>query len=204
MGQRQSIHWLWSTQPTFVSCTPLLRFPGTQFSWFVPHKKGAVALRYVTNVNQWRIVYVINPAINCHLDFPPFPSSASLSMADNDFFPYLLEALPVMRLVTVSFLPVLFVVALLSAVSPEFQQSVLLLEKQTSLSNSCQSWYLRYMFGTTSWCSVWRLIWSGNRSGVSWKGCTSSNATSHFSISPLFSIVSLIFSLSSRPKSFLY
>ena len=67
-----------------------------------------------------------------------------------------------------------------------------------------QSWPLLYIFGTTSLCSAWRWIWSGNRSGVSWRGCTSSNATSHLSTSPLFFIVSLIFTLSSYAKFFLY
>ena len=71
------------------------------------------------------------------------------------------------------------------------------------------SWFLpqlrhpRYLFGITYLHSEWRLIWFGDQSGISWRGCISFNATRRLSIpSGSFSIVSLIFSLSSFPEYF--
>ena len=71
------------------------------------------------------------------------------------------------------------------------------------------SWFLpqlrhpRYLFGITYLHSEWRLIWFGDQSGISWRGCISFNATRRLSIpSGSFSIVSLIFSLSSFPDYF--
>ena len=61
------------------------------------------------------------------------------------------------------------------------------------------SWFLpqlqhpHYLFGITYLHSEWRLIWFGNPSGISWRGCISFNATCHLSIpSGSFSIVSLM------------
>ena len=112
----------------------------------------------------------------------------------------------IIRLVTVSFL----LACLMRFAEIICAASVSALMVSWAMRKIIQTfWFLpqlqhpRYLFGITYLHSEWRLIWFGNQSGVSWRGCISFNATRRLSIpSGSFSIVSLIFSLSSFPDYF--
>jgi len=67
-----------------------------------------------------------------------------------------------------------------------------------------QSWRVPCSFGTTFSPSEWRSISYGNQSGISWRGCTSFNATCHLlNWFGSASLVSLMWFLS-FPAQFLY
>jgi len=104
-----------------------------------------LVLRYVTNVNEWRIN---KPRHHLQSGLPSvsYPSpcyrsdSAIPLMADVDPLSYLFNALSFKRMSMVSFLPAsVSCFAVLLKSSPEYQPSVPPLKMQLSPSNSCHS-----------------------------------------------------------------
>ena len=124
-------------------------------------------------------------------------------MDGGDSLALLISRLVAMRLVAVSFPPVPFSEQVWSkfTVEQEIWSLVLPFQKQLKLFLfPPQSRPVRCLFGTTSLPSEWRSSWSGNPSGLLWRGYTFFSVTCHLSTPlGLSSIVSPMY-----PPSFFF